>query len=400
VIGFAPFILMLITWAPGGRTNIQSILQVLYLPITGAELFTIIIALREGLIAAMRRWSWPRLPTAALLVLITVAIVTAVNASAPGPAHWWTFYYLLHLGFAFSVTHLGTKSIGSRELITAYMVGFVAFVAGAAVFETQVKDPAFDWIGGWPAVTHIRHFGYYASASTAMGIAFAATERRPRMLALLFLFCTVGFAFALWTGSRGAVIGVAGAMAAGMVLFPAMRRIVVWAGAALSLAVGALIASLAPAHGILMGVGRTVTQTVDSGDVSTGRTRLWLNVIGAIEKRPVFGYGADQMGTVAPFGTLGQTHEIFLQILLAWGVVGLACAAILAVWFLKRSLPAVRSSEVDLLSAMLAMFALATMSLFDGSLFHVLPVSIFAGCAGIIASRWPTPGQAPQTTAA
>jgi O-antigen ligase len=106
------------------------------------------------------------------------------------------------------------------------------------------------------------------------------------------------------------------------------------------------------------------------------------------------------MGTVAPFGTLGQTHEIFLQILLAWGVVGLACVAILAVWFLKRSLPAVRSSEVDLLSPMLAMFALATMSLFDGSLFHVLPVSIFAGCAGIIASRWPTPEQAPQTTAA
>src|SRR5690348_16116267 len=83
LIGFAPFILMLITWAPNGRSHMQSLLQVLYLPITGAEIFTIVVALREGMIAAMRRWSWPKLPTAALLVLIAVAIVTAITAPAP-----------------------------------------------------------------------------------------------------------------------------------------------------------------------------------------------------------------------------------------------------------------------------------------------------------------------------
>lgn len=389
VIGFAPFIQMLLTWAPNGRSHMQSLVQVLYLPIIGAEIFTIVIALREGMIAAMRRWSWQRLPTAALLVLIAVAIVTAITAPAPDAARWWTFFWLLHLGFGLSVAHLCTGSLGRHDLIAAYMAGFVAFVAGAAVFETRVTDPAFDWIGGWPAVTHIRHLGYYASASTGLGIGLAAVERRPRMLALLFLFCTVGFGFALWTGSRGAVIGVAGAMAVGLLLFPAMRRLIVWAGTALSLATGALIASLLPAHGILMGVGRTVTQTVDSGDLSTGRTRLWLNVIGAIEKRPIFGYGEDQMSTVAPFGTLGQTHEVILQILLAWGVVGLACVAVLATWFGLRSVPEIRRDESGLLPPIMAMLAIATMAMFDGALFHVLPVSIFAACAGMIASRWP-----------
>jgi hypothetical protein len=33
------------------------------------------------------------------------------------------------------------------------------------------------------------------------------------------------------------------------------------------------------------------------------------------------------------------------------------------------------------------MLALAIMAMFGGALFHVLPVSIFAACAGIIASR-------------
>jgi O-antigen ligase len=397
VIGFAPFILFLLTWAPNGRSHLQGLVQVFYLPIIGAEIFTIAVALREGMITAMQRLSWHRLPTAALLTLLAIAIVTAITAPNPEAARLWTFFWLLHLAFGFSVAHLCTKSIRPRDLVAIYLVGFVAFVGAAALFETQVTDPAFDWIHSWPAVTHIRHFGYYASASTGLAIGLAATERRPRMLALLFIFCTTGFAFALWTGSRGAVIGVAGAMVAGFAFFPAMRRIIVWGGAALSLAIAALIASLAPAHGILMGVGRTVTQTVDSGDISTGRTRLWLNAIGAIEKRPVFGYGEDQMSTVAPFGTLGQTHEVILQILLAWGVVGLVCVGVLTVWFFMRSLPMIRHNQAELLAPIMATFALATMALFDGALFHVMPVSIFAACAGMIASRWSRPEQAPQT---
>jgi hypothetical protein len=72
---------------------------------------------------------------------------------------------------------------------------------------------------------------------------------------------------------------------------------------------------------------------------------------------------------------------------MAWGVVGLACVAVLVIWFLMRSLPAVRRDQTELLPPTLAMLALAIMAMFDGALFHVLPVSIFAACAGIIASR-------------
>jgi O-antigen ligase len=168
-----------------------------------------------------------------------------------------------------------------------------------------------------------------------------------------------------------------------------MRRLVVLAGTLLSLALGALVASMLPAHGPLMGFGRTITQTVESGDVSTGRTQLWLNAIEAIQKRPLFGYGENQMSTVAPFGTLAQTHQVVLQILLAWGFVGLGCVAVLAIWWLLRSLPVVRSDSRNLLPPFLAMLALASLATFDGALFHVLPVSIFAACAGMIAARWP-----------
>ena len=389
VIGFAPLVLLLLTWAPNGKTGFQTLAQAFYLPLIVAELFIVFVALREGALRVMRRWSWHWLPTSALLILIAVAVVTAITAPNPAAARIWTFYWLVHLLVGLSVAYLCTARVGARDLVRAYVAGFVAFVGGAVIFAALVTNPAFDWTHAWPAVTHIRHFGYYAAAVAGLCIGVAATERRPRVLGILFVLGVICFGFALWTGSRGAVVAIAGALLIGTTLIPAMRRIVVWVGTALSLALGALFASFGPAHGDLMGFGRTITQTVGSGDVSTGRTQLWLNVIGAIRHRPFFGYGENQMSTVAPFGDLGQTHEIVLQILLAWGVVGLACVAVLAIWFLVRSLPLIGRSEAGMIPPFMAMLTLACLATFDGALFHVLPVSIFAACAGMIAANWP-----------
>lgn len=389
VIGFAPFAMLLATWAPGGRSPVQQLVLAFYVPIIAMEMFVVAVALREGMIAAMKKWSWSRLPTGALLLLVTIAIVTAITAPNPFAARVWTFYWMLHLAFGFSVAHLCSKDLRRLDLVAAFIAGFVSFALGAILFATQVTDPQFNWINSWPAVTHIRHYGYYAAAVIALCIGLAAIERRSRALILLFLAATAGFAFALWTGSRGAVLGVAGALVLGSVLIPDLRRGVVWAGTALSLAVGAMLASLLPAHGPLMGLGRTITQTVESGDVSTGRTRLWLNALDAIRDRPFFGYGESQMTTVAPFGTLSQTHNVILQILLAWGAVGLACVAVLLAWFLARSVPVVRREGIDVVPPFMAMLALASLALIDGSLYHVVPVSIFAACAGMVASQWP-----------
>jgi hypothetical protein len=107
---------------------------------------------------------------------------------------------------------------------------------------------------------------------------------------------------------------------------------------------------------------------------------------------------------VAPFHGLGQTHDVFLQVLLAWGVVGLACVAVLGVWYLARSIAVVRGGGPDTIAPLMAVLALASLSVIDGSLYHVLPVSIFAACAGMVASRWlPRPdavrrGEPRQTT--
>ena len=369
----------------------QAIVLGLYLPIVGMELFVFAIAVREGMLNAFRQWAWPLFPTGALLVLVAVAVGTAITAPNPGAARITTFFWLSHLAFGFSVAFLFASRFQVLDLFAAYLAGFALFILGTALFAARVTDPDFDWVHRWPAVTHIRHFGYYAAAMIGMGIGFASVERRKTVLAVLFVFAVASFTFVFWTGSRGAILAVVGTLLISILLMPAVRRAIVWSGTLIALGFGAAITSFLPVWDPLMGVGRAVTQTVSSGDVSTGRIDLWLGVLNAIWKRPIFGYGENQMSTVAPFSDLGQTHEVFLQILLAWGFVGLACVAVLGIWFLIRSLPVVRKNQGALLPPFMAMTALGVLSLYDGALFHVVPVSIFAACAGMIASAWHDP---------
>ena len=69
----------------------------------------------------------------------------------------------------------------------------------------------------------------------------------------------------------------------------------------------------------MMGVARTVAATADQ-ELTTGRTQIWENVIHAIFRNPLFGYGPGQMPAVAPCSDMGQAHNLVLEVLLSWGI--------------------------------------------------------------------------------
>jgi O-antigen ligase len=91
------------------------------------------------------------------------------------------------------------------------------------------------------------------------------------------------------------------------------------------------------------------------------------------------------MSTVATFSTMVHPHNVVLQALLAWGLVGTSCIALLLGWMAWRIVPKVRIAGGDRVPAFVAMAVLAAYSLFDGTLYHILPLSLFAACAGIVA---------------
>jgi hypothetical protein len=390
VVGLAPALLVALTWTPDGDWSpLKIVIRNYSAPIIGAELFAIMVALAEGLPRALARWTWPRPVTIAAATLLVIALVTAFLAPARGNAVLLTAYWLIHVLFGVAIFYLCGRVFEPADVVRAYMVGFAVFVAEFVLYLIMIPDwHSFNWKGGFMAFGHIRHAGYYLAAMAALGMGVMAAARGRGEWLWAWASASAAVGAALWTGSRGAALAIAGTLVIGVLIIPAMRFFRAWGGGFAALAVGLGVVWLAPAApSYLMGLSRAVEQTA-SGDVTTGRTIIWEGVIGAVRERPLFGYGEGQMRIVAPYSTMVQPHDSILQMTLAWGVVGLLCALIIAFAFARRAIPAVRREEGPLVPAFMAMTAIAVLSLYDGSLYYALPQSIFAACAAAIASRW------------
>lgn len=387
VVGFAPVLLMLLTWAPDGELSTSMrVTRSQVLPVVLSELIVIAISLRSGLLSTLGEIRPPMVAQAAIALLLLIMIGTAIVAPDPVTARFRTAYWIIHFLFGLSVMHLCRTTVSARDMIAVHLAGFALFVLLFVLFVTRIEDPAtFDWTFGLPAAGHVRHYGYYAAAMIGLAVGTMAVAGARATWFAGFVVAGLGFGFALWTGSRGAAAAAIGAVLLGLLLVPALRRAKAWAGAVASLIVSLAIVAWLPAPAAHMGVARTVAATTGE-NIATGRTDLWGLVVEAILERPIFGYGEGQMSTVAPFFTMVHPHNALLQILLAWGIVGTLCAAIPAALFARFAIREVRRAEGWLVSAFMGMLTLAIFAAFDGTLYHGLPLAIFAACAGMIAA--------------
>ncbi|HET7316596.1 MAG TPA: O-antigen ligase family protein [Sphingomicrobium sp.] len=389
LVGFAPAVLALLTWAPYGLSPVQGLIRIDALPVFVVELVAFAIAWREGLLRWLRDHPPPRLAIAAIAVLVAISVATSLLVSpAEFAAVRWTVHWIVHLLFGFSIAFLCRRGLRVSDFTICFLAGYLLFVLIFLAFVLYSWTLPIDWAFDLPLSTHVRHIGIYSAAMTGVAIGAMAVARGRRAWGFAFVCATIGFAVGLWTGSRGMVVSVAGATLAGVVLVPEIRNAKAWAGAGLGLVIAiAAVAWLPVPNGKMMGISRTVTATTEH-EVTTGRLQIWDNVVHAIGQKPAFGYGPGQMGAVAPFGRMGQPHNIVLQVALDWGLVGLACVLVLAVFYLRRAIPAVHRNGAVLACPLLAMLSIFLLSMIDAALFHVLPVAIFAACAGMIAANW------------
>jgi O-antigen ligase len=393
VVAFAPVLLVLLSWAPSGDwTPSKLFVRNWTAPVVGSELFVILVAVREGMLRSLPRWNWSRPAVAAVLILSAIAVATAWFAPLGERAAYMTAYWFIHGLFGLSILYLCGRLFQPAELVCAYLAGFAAFALLLVIYIFQIPDwSRFNWKNTFMAFSHIRHAGYYAAAIAGLGFGLMAIAGRKSEWGFAFACSSAAIIIALWTGSRGAVLAVAGALVIGLLLAPAFRSLRGAGGAVASLVIGAAVASQLPAPHPMMGFSRMVGATT-SGNVTTGRTDLWEIAMRAVGERPLLGYGEGQMSKVATFHDMVQPHNVVLQVTLAWGLAGLACLLVIAIAYCRRALPVVRKEGEAVLPAFMAMAALLILSLYDGSLFYPLPQSIFAACAAIIASRWSNAG--------
>ena len=119
-----------------------------------------------------------------------------------------------------------------------------------------------------------------------------------------------------------------------------------------------------------------MTETYDNG-----RIGLWMATAELISKRPLFGYGEGQTQHYVPIPWTAHPHDIFLQILLAWGVVGLILCLGLAYWAVMRARNRINRSTLTLAVGILV---LLFYSLIDGALYNVHTTALFAAMMGLL----------------
>ncbi|MBA3676729.1 MAG: O-antigen ligase family protein [Sphingosinicella sp.] len=312
--------------------------------------------------------------------LVAIAWVTAITAPQPVAGMIRTALWMIHLAFGISISHLARREPSLPEdMPKALMVGFLGLTLLFVIFAAIVNRPDYDWITNIPAYGNIRWFGYFAAVAIALS---APGVERGRKLA--FVACTLAFAIAFWTGSRGALastlIGIAGAA----LFFPTLRRFAFWGRFGAGFSFGLLLSLGLDAAFPIQGAARIVSEA--SGIMGgSGRVELWFATLQNIALRPWFGWGEGQVGFMSgrELG-VGHPHNFILQVVHAWGLAGAALLILPAAWLARLVL---RPPDPRALSLNCAVIVLAAFSMIDGTLFHVHSLAIFAACVGILGAQ-------------
>ncbi|MDT9598008.1 O-antigen ligase family protein [Sphingosinicella rhizophila] len=382
LLPLAPFIFASVTWDPWGNNSLlQAILRSLSLPITIIEMIVIFFALMTGLRLASSFRRMPVWVRIVLAILIAIALLTTIFvAQDRAAATVRTYAWAIHLLFGFSLCDLfETRWSQLRPFVWPSVVGgtLLYMLAVIALVLAIPDEQLFNWKGFGLGVTHIRQVAFYSIVGAGASLGLAAITNNRFYYWAAIVAATLLLALSFWSGTRGSLLAVFVAFGTGWILLRPMRN---WA------AIGALVASYT-AGGLLSlahqpphpfyGLFRISRSTAVTGadKLATGRLTQWQESARAIWDRPLFGYGESQYGHAVPgWDQFNHPHNIFLQLLIQWGMLGAACFLALTAYlgwhFVKRA----QDGSPQAIPAFLAAAGLATMSLYEGSLYHPYPV--------------------------
>ncbi|MDO8348359.1 MAG: O-antigen ligase family protein [Rugosibacter sp.] len=236
-------------------------------------------------------------------------------------------------------------------------------------------DAVFDWVK-LPIFGNIRRLAMTAGLMSVFLYLDAGYRQSEKWL--LVLARVVGLSLLFWSGSRGAMLAWLLALLMFIRLTQQGSR---WRGWSLEIGVAIALSILFDVGNPSMGfwgaflrswISAVTTGTFDS--VSSGRMSLWIQTLAALHDPRIALLGAGGNGFVRlhlMFGQIFHPHNILLQAVSDWGLVGL----LLLLWLVGQGVPArseLRPEKAGMigLGAALLVFLLVT-GLLDGGLYHL-----------------------------
>lgn len=239
------------------------------------------------------------------------------------------------------------------------------------------------WFNAPPMHDHIRHTGYQITAALAVLIAGFSALKTPGKQIGLALLMSLFWGFLFWCGGRSSILSVVAAtMATGGFRFLQKKPVLVFvAWITGSAIVGFLLAewmAVFPWNGLLQGIFKSVPDGLTGAEIhriSANRIMFWKTSMESLQGHALFGLGP-QAYKWMPNHIYGlQPHNLFVQFLVEWGVVGTTL-------FLTMLFHLIRRGWIDVcqtgfgsgkLMAAIMIIALTVNGLTDGTWYHPQP---------------------------
>lgn len=383
IFSLMPAFHMLATWDfDGNITNINQTLRLYSLPIIWLELFILTIAVRKNWSPLAQYKQLGKSLRFALLILITCGTISSLILAENSSSSILTFCkYILQIAVLGALIHIlkTSKNISTNFYLKIMIFGTSLYTLLLVTFCIFVEHPLiFQWVERIPSATNVRQIGNVLGILTIFPASVILFSKKRNNLFIAVFIHTALLAFVMWSGTRGALLGyfvallIAGASIS--ITHTKFR-----ATAILCSAVAALLLSLSiPTPSPYFGVIR-MQQSLETDDMSSGRTKMWKEAAFAIAESPVIGHGS---GTYRhnmlkrngyPYN---HPHNFILQFLYDWGLIGAICAIILLgrlgfSIFTSRS----ESRKIKFIAAG-GFTCTVAIAMIEGTLFHPLPMAL------------------------
>lgn len=305
---------------------------------------------------------------------VVLAVVLRGGAAPFVESGWW----IIHLLFFFALRMVWASGLTIEFRLVWYAMALTALLH-MGIFSLSVaaraNPQAYDWTGRIPGFTNIRHLSYFmAPAATllAAGLLIGPKKYVP----VLFVALVIVILYPSWTGGRGAFLAFLAGTGALIVFKEArkpMRALVVGLAVLAALFLPLVLPQVGPWPAFLSRLGEIGAEDETVNQISSGRVQLWGYILEEIGKSPIFGYGpvrVRQLLSDTRFDYLNNPHNIVLQIVLHWGVVGLGLILAFVGLHVKRIYAAVAGATPDAILASAVLVTILAHAQIDGSMYY------------------------------
>jgi hypothetical protein len=262
----------------------------------------------------------------------------------------------------------------------------------------EVADLVIDWVRV-PIFGNIRRLAMTVGIFTVILYWDAGYSRAEKWF--ITLARIIGLSLLFWSGGRGAIMGWAIAFSLFVCCFDQSKLYRWLVEILLAILLSIMLDVGNPSMGLLGLITRTLSATTEPQHVmdavSSGRMTLWLSTVNVLSDPHVALLGAGGNGFVRLKLMSGQVfhpHNIILQVLTDWGIVGL----ILLLRLVAYKISVIAYSKLFENQAagigISSIVFLLVVGLLDGGLYHPEYLYIFAIALGLIPERQSVPNRA------